>query len=148
MVDRASFCLPRAWHAPCTMTSMSTFQPTTESTASAPELLKKAMHDALELGRAELALAKREAVEQARSFATSAVFMVAALIMLQAAITTLGVLLLMLLPERALGFIVVAAFLAIAVGLGLLGLHRLQQNKVEVGQRAKRDAREIAEAVK
>jgi len=127
---------------------MSTIEPTPELSASAPELLKKAMHDALELGRAELALAKREAVAQARSFATSAIFLLAALVMVQAAITTLGVLLLLMLPAPALGFVVVAAFAAIAVGLGLLGLHKLEQHQVQVGQRAKRDAREIAEAVK
>jgi len=113
-----------------------------------PELLKKAMHDALQLGRAELTVAKREVAEQARSFATSAIFLVGALLMIQAALTTLGVLLILLLRPLALGFVVVAAFAAVAVGLALFGLHKLEQNKIHVGQRAKRDVREIAEAVK
>jgi len=127
---------------------MSTIEPTAVASASAPELLKKAMNDALELGRAELALAKREAVEQARSLATSAILLLGALILLQAALTTLGVLLVLLLRAPGLGFVVVAAFLVIAGVLALFGLRQIEQKKLHVGERAKRDAHAIAEAVK
>ena len=127
---------------------MSTIQSTPQQSAGPQELFKKALHDALELGRAELALAKSEAVEQARSLATSAILLLAALLMIQAALSTLGVLLVLMLHATALGFAVVAAFAVLALGLGLFGIRQAQQNKLHVGQRAKRDTREIVEAVK
>jgi uncharacterized membrane protein YqjE len=123
-------------------------EPITEQSASAQQLLKNAVHDALELGRAELGLAKQEVVEQARSLAASAILLLAALMLIQAAVTTLGVLVILMLRGTELGFVVVAAFAAVAVALGLFGLHKAEQNKLHVGQRAKRDAREIVEAVK
>jgi ABC-type multidrug transport system fused ATPase/permease subunit len=127
---------------------MSTIQPTVEANTSAPELIKRTLHDALELGRAELTLAKKEAVEQARALATSAMLLLAALILFQAAITTLGVLLVLMLHATALGFVVVGAFAALALALGFFGIHQVERTKLHVGQRAKRDAREIVEAVK
>ena len=136
------------WHAICSLRGMSTIQPTVEANTSAPELIKRTLHDALELGRAELTLAKKEAVEQARALATSAMLLLAALILFQAAITTLGVLLVLMLHATALGFVVVGAFAALALALGFFGIHQAERTKLHVGQRAKRDAREIVEAVK
>ena len=142
--DSRSSC----WHAFCSLPSMSTIESSAAQSASAPELLQRAIQDAMELGRAELTLAKQEVVAQARSLASSAFLLLAGLIMLQAAITTLGVLLVLLLRPPALGFIVVFASAAIALALGVFGLQKAKLNELQVGKRAKRDAREIAEAIK
>jgi hypothetical protein len=141
-----SIFLASCWHETCSLPGMS--EPIAEQSANVQQLLKNVVHDGLELGRAELNLAKREVVEQARSLATSAILLLAALMLLQAAITTLGVLLVLMLRATAFGFVVVAALAVIAAALGLLGLHKAEQKKLHVGQRAKRDAREIMEAMK
>ena len=115
---------------------------------SAGHLLEKTLQDGLELARAEIALAKRELAEQARAIANSAVFFVAGVMFLQAAITTLGVLLVLLVHSTALGLAVVGGLVLVAVALGLTGLRLVKGFKLNTPRRLKLDAQKISEAVK
>ena len=110
--------------------------------------LETTLRDALELVRAEVALAKREFVDQTRSVASSAAFFVAAAMLLQAALTTLGVLLVLMVHSTALGFVVVAGFVVTAAVLGLLGVRVVKSFKLNSPDRLKLDARKISEAVR
>jgi len=124
-----------------------------EVTSSSNELgvaavLEKTLQDTLALARAEIALAKKEVLAQARALGSSAVLLLAGFVFLQAAITTLGVLLVLLLGATALGFVIVGGLLLIAAVLALVGLRGIRQIKLHSVERAELDVREIAEAVK
>jgi cytochrome c biogenesis protein CcdA len=127
---------------------MSGIETANERGPSAAHLLEKTLHDGLELARAEISLAKREVAEQARAMSSSALFFVAGVMFLQAAITTLGVLLVLLVHSTALGFAVVGGLLLVAAALGLVGVRVVKGFKLNAPERLKLDARKIAEAVK
>ncbi len=95
---------------------MQTIEVGSEHPPSVAQALEKTIHDALQLARTEIALAKQEVTEQARSAGRAVVFLLVAVMFLQAAITTLGVLLLSL-GGVALGFAVVGALVLIGISL-------------------------------
>ena len=115
---------------------------------SVADMLERTLHDAGELVRAEVALAKREAVEHARSFMRSAVLLIAAVMLVQTALTALGVLLVLAVGAGAWGAAVVGGFAAVALALGLIGVRLLKGDPLKSVRRVKQDAREIMAAVK
>ena len=127
---------------------MATTELAPEQNPSVAKLLGKTMHDALELGRAELALAKNELIGEARALVSSAAYVFAGLMIFEAALTTLGVLLVLRLHAAPLAWLVVAGFLLVAVVLALLGVSALKRNNLSKLGRVATDAREIVEAVK
>jgi len=137
----------------CSVAGMIELQPPAgepaPGTSSAAQILEKTVQDGLALARAELTLAKREALEQARAWAGSALLAVLGVLFLEAALVTLGVLLVLLLHASALGFVVVAVLFAIALGFGLVARRALQQLKgPSAPARAELDAREVVAAIK
>ncbi len=118
-----------------------------EQPPSVAHVLEKTIQDALHLARAEITLAKQEVAEELGSAARSAVSLLVGVMFLQAALTSLAVLVLML-RGAALGFAVVGGLFAVAVVLGLLGIHGLKRRNLHTVARLKLDVREVAEAVK
>ncbi len=112
------------------------------------KLLGKTMHDALELARAELALAKKELVGEAHALFSSAAYAFAGLMIFEAALTTMGVLLVIRLHAAPAAWLVVAGFLLAAVVLAVLGVSTLKRNKLSKAGRIANDTREIVETVK
>ncbi len=127
---------------------MATTELATEQSAGVASLLGKTMHHALELGRAELELAKKELIGEARALASGAAYVFAGLMIFEAALTTLGVLLVLRLHAASAAWLVVAAFLLVAVALALFGASTLKRNRLSKVGRAADDAREIVEALK
>lgn len=119
-----------------------------EQNAGVAKLLGQTLHDALELARAEIELAKRELLSEARSLGTAAVLLAASVFVLQAALTTLGVLLVLMLHAAAIAWLVVGGVFAVAVLLAALGAAALRRNHLAKIGRVKVDARKIAEAAK
>jgi hypothetical protein len=112
------------------------------------QVLEKTIRDAVELLRAEIAVAKTEAIQQVRSVARSGLFLAGGVMFLQAAITLLGVVLVIMLHDTALRLAVVGGFVAIVVALGLLGIRGMKRHEMHSGARLKLDGRAIAQAVK
>ena len=127
---------------------MAITEPDSEHRPTVAQTLEKTAHDALELARAEIALTKRQAIEQARSMARSAIFLVAGVMFVQAALTSFGVLLVLVLRGPAPGLALVAGLLAVAALLATIGIRVLKANHVQSASRLERDVREIIEAVK
>ncbi len=121
---------------------------TSEHGADIAALLEKFGRDTLELGRAEFASAKREVVEDVRSVGTAAALLCVALMAFQAALTTLGVLLLLMLHASAASFGVVGALVVFALILALVARNSLKRNPVRSIDRVKTDGAEIIEAIK
>ena len=137
-----------SWHVACIVALNMDAKESAALHPSVAQTLEKTIHDGLELARAELALAKRELGEQARAAAHSALFLLAGLMFLQAAVSSLGVLLILILGATPLGFVVVGGLVIVAAALGLVGIRAAKQNKFDSAERIKLDMREIAEAVK
>ncbi|HEX3850605.1 MAG TPA: hypothetical protein VHW01_06535 [Polyangiaceae bacterium] len=114
-------------------------EPASERPPSVAEALKKTFHDTADLARAEIALVKHDALEQAQSAAHSAVLW---------QLTSLGMLLLFLVRATTLGFAVVGGFIAVASTLGTLGIRGMKRHKAPSAVTLKLDAREVAEAVR
>jgi len=80
--------------------------------------------------------------------ARSAIFFAIGVMFLQAAITTLGVLIVLALREPTQGLAVVGGLVVLAVVLGIVGIRLLKANHLPGVTRLKHDVHEIAEAVK
>jgi hypothetical protein len=119
-----------------------------EPAPSVAQVLEKTIRDALQLVSAEIAVARADATEQVRSAARSAVLLAVGVMFLQAAVTLLGVAVLLVVRDTALGFAVVGALVAIALVLGILAIRGMKRHEMRGAERLKLDARAIAEAVK
>jgi hypothetical protein len=113
------------------------------------DLLEDALLQAKNLVQAELTLARRELASELSMAAHSVVTLVAGLMLLQAALTTLGVLLVL-----SLGVSVASG--AVVVGLALLGAAAVlyarrglaQRKLARTTERVARDAKQVMETVK
>ena len=112
------------------------------------EALQNTMGHALELARAEIALAKREVGDQLRSLAGSAVLLVAGAMVLQAAITSLCMLLVLEVQATVLVVAVVASIFVFGFALLIIGLKRAKGATLRTPKRLEVDVHTIQEAIK
>ncbi len=113
------------------------------------DLLEDVLHQAKSLFEAELALAKRELVSDLKSGAVSVALVAVALLFLQAALTTLGVLLVMTVGAGFGGALVVVGMLAVSVTALLFARHLLARRKLaRTSARLTTDAKQVMETVK
>lgn len=127
---------------------MASTELTAEQNAGVAKLLGQTLNDALELARAEVALAKQDLVGEARSLGTAAVLLVAAGFVFQAALTTLGVMLVLMLHATATAWAVVGGFLVVALLLAASGGAALKRNSLAKLARVKTDVQKVAAAAK
>ncbi len=113
------------------------------------ELLEDVLHQAKSLFEAELSLAKRELVSDLKAGAGSLALVVVALLFLQAALATLGVLLVIALGAGIGGALVVVGMLAISAVALLFARHSLERRKLaRTSARLALDAKQVMETVK
>ena len=138
------------WHADCTSeTEM------LESAAPKPpspnlgDLLDDALHQAKTLVQAELSLARGELKVELKQALGSVTLLVAGAMCLQAALVTLGVLLVLALGVSLASGIVVLALVAIGAVLLVLGIRSSQRAKLpRTTARLSSDAKQVLETVK
>jgi uncharacterized membrane protein YqjE len=130
---------------------------TESSLKSAPEqptpdlsdLLEDALQQAKSLVQAELSLARRELVTELRTTASSLVLVLVAVMFFQAALVTLGVLLVLALGIGVASAAVVLALAVIGAAVLLFARHSLAQRKLpHTATRLKLDAKQVMETVK
>lgn len=113
------------------------------------DLVADALHQAKTLVQAELSLAKRDLKKEASEAFGSVVWIGAGLIFAQAAITTLGVLVVLALGVGVASLGVVVLLAAIAGTLLSVGVHALKQRKLpRATARLASDAKQVMETVK
>jgi uncharacterized membrane protein YqjE len=128
-----------------------------ESTPAKPEvvppnlgdLVSDAVHQAQTLVQAELSLAKRDLKREVAEAFGSLLWIAAALIFAQAALTTLGVLAVIALGAGVASLGVVLLLAAVAGSLLSIGVRALKQRKLpQPTARLVSDAKQVMEAVK
>jgi uncharacterized membrane protein YqjE len=113
------------------------------------EVLEDVLLQAKTLVQAELSLAKREIASEVRGTVSSFVVLGVGVMFLQAALTTLGVLLIAALGPGIAAALVVAAFAAIGAVCTVVAIQKLQQRKLpQTSERLALDAKQVVEAVK
>ena len=113
------------------------------------ELLEDALHQAKTLVQAELSLARAELKSEIKQALGSALLLAAGGMCLQAALSTLGVLLVLALGAGAGSAIVVLGLMAVAGLLLLLGVHAARRSKLpRTTARLSSDAKQVLETVK
>jgi len=113
------------------------------------QLLEKTLQHAKELVQAEISLARHEFGHELSSMLGAAVLLVAGIVFLQAALTTLGVLLVLQLGGGAIAASVVLVLAAIGATLCLLAKRDLEKRKMpETAAHLALDAQRVMETVK
>lgn len=113
------------------------------------EVLEDVLVQAKNLVQAELSLAKHELTSQARATVGSLIVLGVGVMFLQAALTTLGVLLITAFGPGGIAAVVVAVLAAIGAACALVASRQLQGKKLaQTSERLTLDAKQVAEAVK
>jgi uncharacterized membrane protein YqjE len=113
------------------------------------DLLEDALHQAKSLVQAEFSLARRELVAELSTTLSSLVALLIGVMFLQAALVTLGVLLVLALGVGIASAAVVVALAAIGSLVVLVARHKLAQRKLRhTAARLTRDAKQVLETVK
>ena len=113
------------------------------------DLIEDAMHQAKILVQAEFSLARGELKSELHQALGSAILLGAGAMCLQAALVTLGVLLVLALGVSVASVVVVLALVAIAAVLLVLGVRSLQRSKLpRTTARLSSDAKQVLETVK
>jgi uncharacterized membrane protein YqjE len=113
------------------------------------DLLEDVLHQSKSLVQAEFSLARRELVSDVKSTAGSLIFVVIGVMFLQAALATLGVLLVMAFGVGVGGAAVVVGLLAVGAAVLMWGLHSLERRKLErTTARLSLDTKQVMETVK
>jgi uncharacterized membrane protein YqjE len=113
------------------------------------DLIEDALHQAKTLVQAEISLARCELKDEFKQALGSAVVLGAGAMCLQAALTSLGVLLILALGVGAASALVVLGFLAFAGLFLVLGLRSLRRSKLpRTTARLSSDAKQVLETVK
>jgi uncharacterized membrane protein len=144
---------PRArstWHEDCT-----SWHAMLESAAQKPsapnlgDLVEDALHQAKTLVQAEFSLARSELKAELKQALSSALLLGAGAMCLQAALVTLGVLLVLALGVGLASVFVVLGFVVISVALFAAGLRSAQGRKLpRTTDRLASDAKQVMETVK
>jgi len=113
------------------------------------DLLEDALHQAKTLVQAEFSLARGELKNEFKQALDSALLIGAGIMCLQAALVTLGVLLVLAMGVGAASVIVVLALLVFAGVFVALGLRSVQRRKLpRTTARLSSDAKQVLETVK
>jgi hypothetical protein len=113
------------------------------------DLIEDALHQAKTLVQAEFSLARAELKSELEQVVGSAILLLAGAMCLQAAVVTLGVLLVLALGVSFASVAVVVALVAIAALLVVLGLRSLKGRKLpRTAARLSSDAKQVLETVK
>ena len=113
------------------------------------DLIEDALHQAKTLVQAELSLARGELKNEVKQALGSAIVLGAGAMCLQAALVTLGVLLVLALGVGAASALVVLGLLAFAALFVVLGLRSLRHSKLpRTTARLTSDAKQVLETVK
>ena len=113
------------------------------------DLVDDALHQAKTLVQAELSLARGELKVELKQAVGSAILLAAGAMCLQAALVTLGVLLVLALGVSLASAVVVLALVAIGAALLLLGVRSTQRTKLpRTTARISSDAKQVLETVK
>jgi len=113
------------------------------------ELVEDALHQAKTLVQAEFSLARGELKMELQQALGSAIMLGAGAMCLQAALVTLGVLLVLALGVGVASVAVVLALVAVAALLLVLGVRSLQRRKLpRTSARLSSDAKQVLETVK
>jgi uncharacterized membrane protein YqjE len=113
------------------------------------DLLEDALHQAKSLVQAEFSLARRELVTELSTTLSSLVALLIGVMFLQAALVTLGVLLVLALGVSIAAAAVVVALAAIGSLVVLVARRKLAQRKLpHTAARLTRDANQVLETVK
>jgi hypothetical protein len=131
------------------MTESSVKRAPEQATPDLGELLEDVLHQAKTLMQAELSLARRELVTELKTAASSAVLLIVGVMFLQAALVTLGVLLVLALGAGVASVAVVVGLAVIGVAVLLFARRALAQRKLpHTTARLKLDAKQVMETVK
>lgn len=113
------------------------------------DLIEDALHQAKTLVQAELSLARGELKNELKQALGSAIVLAAGVMCLQAALVTLGVLLVLALGVGAASALVVLGLLACAALFVVVGLRSLRGSKLpRTTARLTSDAKQVLETVK
>lgn len=120
-----------------------------QSPAHLGELLEDTLGHAKSLIQAEFALARREVASQVTAASGSVLMLLGGIMFVQAALSTLGVLLVLAFGVGAASAALVVVLAAIGVSLAILALGSLKRrNLSHTSARLQLDAQEIMETVK
>jgi uncharacterized membrane protein len=113
------------------------------------ELVEDALHQAKTLVQAEFSLARSELKGELKQALSSALLLGAGAMCLQAALVTLGVLLVLALGVGVASVLVVFGLVVIAAALMLVGVHAIKGRKLpRTTDRLASDAKQVLETVK
>jgi uncharacterized membrane protein YqjE len=113
------------------------------------ELVEDALHQAKTLVQAELSLARGELKEELKQAVASALLLGAGAMVLQVALVTLSVLLVLALGTSVASGLVVLGLVVVAVSLLVLGLNSAKRRKLpRTTDRLTSDAKQVLETVK
>lgn len=122
---------------------------TTEKAPNLGDLLEDALVQAKTLVQAELALARGELKSELARAVSSVLMLIVGAMFLQAALATLGVLLVMAFGVGVAATAVVVGLAGIGVVLALLGMRTLERKKLpQTTARITADAKQVLETVK
>jgi len=120
-----------------------------KSTPNLGDLVEDALHQAKTLVQAEFSLARNELKGELKQALGSALLLGAGAMCLQAALVTLGVLLVLALGVGIASVFVVLGLVAIAASLLMLGVRAAQGKKLpRTTERLTSDAKQVMETVK
>jgi hypothetical protein len=124
-------------------------EPASSSAPNLGELLESTLHNAKTLLQAELSLAKRELSSELTSMLSSVGLLIAGAFFLQAALTTLGVLLVMAFGIGIAAVAVVVVLAGIGAALLVVALRALERKKLpRTTARLALDTQQVMETVK
>ncbi len=113
------------------------------------QLLEKTLHHAKQLVQAEISLARHELGSELSAAVSSMVLLVAGVVFLQSALTTLGVLLVFQLGGGAIAASVVGVMAAVGATLCLLAKRGLEKKKLpQTSRHLSLDTEQVMEAAK
>jgi len=113
------------------------------------DLVEDALHQAKTLVQAEFSLARGELKDELKQVAGSALLVGAGVMFAQAALTTLGVLLVLAFGAGLASALVVVALVVIAASLIVVGIRAAKGQKLRrTSKRLKTDAQQVLETVK
>lgn len=113
------------------------------------DLLEDVLHQSKSLVQAEFSLARREFVADLKTTASSLVVVIFGVLILQAALATLGVLLVMAFGVGVGGAAVVVGFFAVGAVVLVWGLRSIERRKLaRTSARLSLDAKQVMETVK
>jgi len=113
------------------------------------QLLEKTLHHAKDLVQAEISLAKHEVSSEISSALGAVAWLIAGLMFLQAALTTLGVLLVFELGGGAIAASVVVLMTSLGLAMCLLAKRGLEKRKLpQTSAHLGLDAQQVMETVK